>query len=116
MPFLVLSTDANQRLVRCKVSVRPSQFVGDCRDDWVVEFLVNPFSSLGKLFSTFDELRSTTVGDSVFNFAVDDLFEFVNNAIDYVFGAFDASMLKVCLLYTSPSPRDQRGSRMPSSA
>ena len=25
-------------------------------------------------------------------------------------------MLKSCLLYTSPSPRDQRGSRMPSSA
>ena len=24
--------------------------------------------------------------------------------------------LKVCLLYTSPSPRDQRGARMPSSA
>ena len=26
------------------------------------------------------------------------------------------TLLKVCLLYTSPSPRDQRGSRMPSSA
>ena len=25
-------------------------------------------------------------------------------------------MAKTCLLYTSPSPRDQRGSRMPSSA
>ena len=25
-------------------------------------------------------------------------------------------LLRVCLLYTSPSPRDQRGSRMPSSA
>ena len=25
-------------------------------------------------------------------------------------------MLTICLLYTSPSPRDQRGSRMPSSA
>ena len=25
-------------------------------------------------------------------------------------------MCKFCLLYTSPSPRDQRGSRMPSSA
>ena len=25
-------------------------------------------------------------------------------------------VLSVCLLYTSPSPRDQRGSRMPSSA
>ena len=29
-------------------------------------------------------------------------------------GAVDMSMF--CLLYTSPSPRDQRGSRMPSSA
>ena len=26
------------------------------------------------------------------------------------------SHFKICLLYTSPSPRDQRGSRMPSSA
>ena len=26
------------------------------------------------------------------------------------------SLIKDCLLYTSPSPRDQRGSRMPSSA
>ena len=26
------------------------------------------------------------------------------------------AVLSVCLLYTSPSPRDQRGSRMPSSA
>ena len=25
-------------------------------------------------------------------------------------------LLRLCLLYTSPSPRDQRGSRMPSSA
>ena len=27
-----------------------------------------------------------------------------------------ATLSKTCLLYTSPSPRDQRGSRMPSSA
>ena len=27
-----------------------------------------------------------------------------------------ADSAKTCLLYTSPSPRDQRGSRMPSSA
>ena len=35
------------------------------------------------------------------------------------FGSFAsevAARLPVCLLYTSPSPRDQRGSRMPSSA
>ena len=29
---------------------------------------------------------------------------------------FDESIDVACLLYTSPSPRDQRGSRMPSSA
>ena len=30
--------------------------------------------------------------------------------------AIDSSLYTYCLLYTSPSPRDQRGSRMPSSA
>ena len=29
---------------------------------------------------------------------------------------FDATMIQVCLLYTSPSPRDRQKSRMPSSA
>ena len=29
---------------------------------------------------------------------------------------YDPSIYNFCLLYTSPSPRDQRGSRMPSSA
>ena len=34
-----------------------------------------------------------------------------------IFGiALSGSNLATCLLYTSPSPRDQRGSRMPSSA
>ena len=28
----------------------------------------------------------------------------------------DVEVITACLLYTSPSPRDQRGSRMPSSA
>ena len=30
--------------------------------------------------------------------------------------ADDSPLTQACLLYTSPSPRDQRGSRMPSSA
>ena len=30
--------------------------------------------------------------------------------------AWEKAPLTACLLYTSPSPRDQRGSRMPSSA
>ena len=36
-------------------------------------------------------------------------------AISRYAGGEDAKV-KTCLLYTSPSPRDQRGSRMPSSA
>ena len=31
-------------------------------------------------------------------------------------GVFAHGMLSICLLYTSPSPRDMRRSRMPSSA
>ena len=34
----------------------------------------------------------------------------------FAYSAIAASNAQVCLLYTSPSPRDQRGSRMPSSA
>ena len=33
----------------------------------------------------------------------------------YIF-SFTSACISICLLYTSPSPRDQRGSRMPSSA
>ena len=35
----------------------------------------------------------------------------------YMRGVYiEHDMVSICLLYTSPSPRDQRGSRMPSSA
>ena len=37
-----------------------------------------------------------------------------SDAMREAFGTFAQSF--ACLLYTSPSPRDQRGSRMPSSA
>ena len=37
-----------------------------------------------------------------------------NRTLD--FSLFPDGSTHVCLLYTSPSPRDQRGSRMPSSA
>ena len=50
-------------------------------------------------------------------------FEFVRDEIKHStdFGLSTVTIkasevLKHCLLYTSPSPRDQRGSRMPSSA
>ena len=44
----------------------------------------------------------------------DKLAGFEAGADDYLVKPFD--LPELCLLYTSPSPRDQRGSRMPSSA
>eukprot|EP00829_Urostomides_striatus_P013539 TRINITY_DN3772_c0_g1_i1.p2 TRINITY_DN3772_c0_g1~~TRINITY_DN3772_c0_g1_i1.p2 ORF type:complete len:111 (+),score=49.17 TRINITY_DN3772_c0_g1_i1:45-335(+) len=41
--------------------------------------------------------------------------ENVNKAMDIVVGSYQKQN-NACLLYTSPSPRDQRGTRMPSSA
>ena len=45
--------------------------------------------------------------------AVTPLFDKVIDGFSVV---FHQESFKTCLLYTSPSPRDQRGSRMPSSA
>ena len=42
--------------------------------------------------------------------------ELVNGNPNGMLLGSDGGALYVCLLYTSPSPRDQRGSRMPSSA
>ena len=48
-------------------------------------------------------------------------FMYVERMQEVVLGIWNESLLlrpvsEYCLLYTSPSPRDQRGSRMPSSA
>ena len=42
--------------------------------------------------------------------------EFARYEKDFLIPPEDALRSVICLLYTSPSPRDQRGSRMPSSA
>ena len=40
----------------------------------------------------------------------------VVEGVNFTFRHIKPSQKNPCLLYTSPSPRDQRGSRMPSSA
>ena len=105
-------------------------------DHIVVSIFVNPTqfnnaSDLEKYPRTLDEDASflSTYGDSVSIYApppqevygtqvVSKKYNF--NGIENVMegthrpGHFDG--VGTCLLYTSPSPRDQRGSRMPSSA
>ena len=44
------------------------------------------------------------------------LFELSENQLKITASDLETTMSSVCLLYTSPSPRDISGSRMPSSA
>ena len=46
----------------------------------------------------------------------DEMFDLVHQMRTRIVTADAFNGKRICLLYTSPSPRDQRGSRMPSSA
>ena len=52
-----------------------------------------------------------SIGDSLSMKAFDNGFDYM-----LISDFLDNYGMGICLLYTSPSPRDQRGSRMPSSA
>ena len=81
--------------------------------------------SLWKDLSTNDVIQLMLAGNSLEE-SVDKTIKRMDNQLNYfeqtreedVFGIFVNSIAAIygCLLYTSPSPRDQRGSRMPSSA
>ena len=66
---------------------------------------VEPVAGFGTNQFDYDVIAST-LRDSLFYFFGEPLTTGNEYTLNYVF----------CLLYTSPSPRDQRGSRMPSSA
>ena len=66
------------------------------------------FTSVIMVLAFFDNRKSRTIF-------------FITTIIGYAISQwyianFDSPLSSSCLLYTSPSPRDQRGSRMPSSA
>ena len=84
-------------------------------DDIPFEFDDESFLAIRKDLLRLDELRMlflwyTKLTDD----AVADLEDFKNLEVLQLSAC--NNMSNVCLLYTSPSPRDQRGSRMPSSA
>ena len=56
-------------------------------------------------------LRMPVLGYGTYKLKEDQVGGCVRKAVDVGYKLIDT-----CLLYTSPSPRDQRGSRMPSSA
>ena len=62
------------------------------------------------------KMGETPIPDAVKNLPVLDAedVDAVASQVDFIFSAINLD--KACLLYTSPSPRDKRQSRMPSSA
>ena len=62
--------------------------------------------SLNSWFFKNGEILNLGVNETRESYAINMFFSDLNDVI----------CIKNCLLYTSPSPRDQRGSRMPSSA
>ena len=75
--------------------------------------------AMGQVPVQIKEIRKKAM-DEVFKKELDVLDDntlaLINKMMTYMEKKCIGIPMKVCLLYTSPSPRDQRGSRMPSSA
>ena len=76
---------------------------------------VLPFEVLLKLDKENQESKKTVLDPGVFSY-LQDIEDLLNTELKNSRFFSLSTFLKSCLLYTSPSPRDQRGSRMPSSA
>ena len=76
--------------------------------------MANTYSPVDDL----DDLRRdlSAVNENIASTALDDLDHDQDGDLDELDLKTANIGSKTCLLYTSPSPRDQRGSRMPSSA
>ena len=90
--------------------------------DWVSKVSVELTSRmLATLFDVPQEDRHKLIhwSDTVERLADPEYFDTVEEGMQEIWGCFEyfsEAWKDSCLLYTSPSPRDQRGSRMPSSA
>ena len=69
-------------------------------------------------FAIFEAVKSTRGGDGdIVGYSYRDMVAYyLLTMLSRAFSSMPALASGICLLYTSPSPRDQRGSRMPSSA
>ena len=88
-------------------------------------FLNGNYTRIGDRKAPDHILTNTGKEEIAFSFGVLRHFKNLDIKVNYSFidqnlallrAAFVSSGPAICLLYTSPSPRDQRGSRMPSSA
>ena len=64
-----------------------------------------------------DQLRDVSEDkDKDYEYTRGELYRLIDQGQEAVQGALEVAQESGCLLYTSPSPRDKRQSRMPSSA
>ena len=86
------------------------------------EIRVSAYDHAQRLGLSWHENQATGNITAVLNDDVNQLERFLNNGMNQIIQVFVSTIcigfifFYICLLYTSPSPRDQRGSRMPSSA
>ena len=72
---------------------------------------------LNKIGGYFKTSSGISAGEHGYDFSLNNYSNSSTDAeIEVLFDNIAERLIDLCLLYTSPSPRDQRGSRMPSSA
>ena len=88
--------------------------LSESRYDWLSFLLACSYSDLTLV--PIDIKLSEKESASLIEFINPDLVVLTSKIEAHVNGIISNMSINICLLYTSPSPRDQRGSRMPSSA
>ena len=92
-----------------RVRLRPMR-----EDDWDALFAIASDPAVWEQHPIHDRWREEVFAEFFADaLANEGALVVIDRAKDAVIGT---SQFRFCLLYTSPSPRDQRGSRMPSSA
>ena len=101
----------------------PLKHIADLENQEKRDALATSLVPLAKFFFSSEENATTTAATTTIQTTT--TFDEPPKTNEYDFVTRDVSLstprgkfdvYKICLLYTSPSPRDQRGSRMPSSA
>ena len=90
-------------------------------DTKAVETVTNEFGSTDLQMIAESMTRSLAQSGVLQGRPVVQVYDVKNKTSEYIdtreiTTSIKTQLMKTCLLYTSPSPRDQRGSRMPSSA
>ena len=105
------------------ILLRPDTYIGSIekvtQSMWVINkgvFINKNIEFVPGLYKIFDEIVVNAADHRQRDRTMTDIHIFIDPKKKLVSVYNNGSGIDTCLLYTSPSPRDQRGSRMPSSA